>query len=612
MAQKSSELIRIGNVTLVGVVHYRVEFAVLVNRVIQAESPDCVCIEMPQGLQSQVSDAVGRLPYHSVIIHQSQAQETSVLIIEGSDGVLEAARSALAQDIPLWFVDPVPTRHPFFFDSIPDPYFVDLLGQRVFLESPLTEPLRKKNIHEEQREAFMASRIQDAVKKYRKILFVGGLAHVLGIARLLETTQALPLMDTGIRAATVAPLHPEGLKKGFTEIPKLTEAFEDWRKNPEQDPLLNRHDMILSFMDSAVAYYGKQTRQELPDYARLTWARFLRKWLGFKGLHLPDLYHLVSSARSAMDEDFAYHVHEHLCEYRWTNDPSDPSAVILNEDNLLFHGHKIVLHKRLRSLFGSRHRHRMKAVTPSKWKEHLKTKWENADPEEVDICSYPPEDVAVESWADTLMKHANHILQASRTTSEPFVSDMCGGPDVRATLRRFHEDRIYIKVDEPGGYGFGSVVVVFEEDERTDRYPFQMTWLGEHAQESDMAFYSTLPGTDVVGPGISRMEYGAFMMSYPPLRMYDIWKDSHFDFVSKRHERLLVAGIAYSEKPGIVYAAKRPPAKSWQRLAASMGKRVVYVPLGSLNPGQVRRMRTFHMLQNKGIRNRVQEYMKRK
>ncbi len=34
-----------------------------------------------------------------------------------------------------------------------------------------------------------------------------------------------------------------------------------------------------------------------------------------------------------------------------------------------------------------------------------------------------------------------------------------------------------------------------------------MTWLGEHSQESDMAFYSTPPGVDVVGPGISRMEH---------------------------------------------------------------------------------------------------------
>jgi hypothetical protein len=126
-----------------------------------------------------------------------------------------------------------------------------------------------------------------------------------------------------------------------------------------------------------------------------------------------------------------------------------------------------------------------------------------------------------------------------------------------------------------------------------------------------MAFYSTPPGSDVIGPGISRMEHGGFTLSYPPLRMYDVWRDPAFDFVETRHERLLVAGIAYSEKPGIVYVAKSPPAAKWKKLAKSMGRKVIYIPLGSLNPLHVRRMRTFHMLQNKGMRNIAHEYMKK-
>ena len=40
-----------------------------------------------------------------------------------------------------------------------------------------------------------------------------------------------------------------------------------------------------------------------------------------------------------------------------------------------------------------------------------------------------------------------------------------------------------------------------------------MTWQGEHTQESDMAFYSTDPYEQLVGPGIIRAEYGGFLMS---------------------------------------------------------------------------------------------------
>jgi hypothetical protein len=427
----------------------------------------------------------------------------------------------------------------------------------------------------------------------------------------LGEPQAIPLMKTAVNAAVVAPLHPDSLKKGFTEIPRITETFEQWRRNPSDPPPVNRHELIVSLMEAATDYYSHQTHQEVPPYVRVTWASFLRKWLTFKGELLPDLYHLVAGARSALDEDFAYHVHEFLSEYAWANDPLDPSAILLDEDDLLFHGHKIVLHKKLRTLFRTSRKYRMKAVTTSKWKEHLKRNWETADPNEVDICSYPPEDVEVERWGEALIKHANHLLQTAQSDTEPFVADFGAGPDIRETLRRFYEKRIYVKTNEQGGMEFGSVVVIFDEDEREVAYPFQMTWLGEHSQESDMAFYSTLPGEEIVGPGISRMEHGGFVMSYPPMRMFDIWLDPDFRFVPTRHERLLVAGIAYSEKPGIVYVARKPPAPRWKKLAKSMGKRIMYIPLGSLNPVHVKRMRTFHMLQNKGIRNTAHEYLKR-
>lgn len=612
MGQNWSDLVRFDNVTLLGVVHYRMEFSVVVNTVIRREKPDCICVELPNALRKEISAGLRQLPHHSVILYQTAAEENAALILEGSDGIQEAARGALEQDIPLWFIDPLSMRYPLFLDALPDSYFIDKIGQKTFLETVLPRAASFAGSHDNaSREIFMAARLQEASRKFGNVLFVGGLAHVPPIAELLKEPQPLPLMKTGVKAAVAAPVHPDSLKKGFTEIPRITESFENWRKNPEDPPPPNRHDMILSLMEDSAAYYARQTHDEVPEYVRVTWSKFLRKWLKFKGRLLPDLYHLVASARGAMDEDFAYHVHEYLSEYEWANDPFDPSSIILDEDNLMFHGHKILLHKKLRTLFHAPRRYRMKAVGSSKWKEHLKRKWETADPDEVDICSYPPEDVEVERWGTALIKHAAHLLQSIQSDAQPFVADFGDGPDIRETLRRFYENRIYVKTVDEGGLEFGSVVVVFDEDERNLDYPFQMTWLGEHSQESDMAFYSTLPGAEVVGPGISRMEHGGFVMSYPPMRMFDIWIDPVFDFVPTRHERLLVAGTAYSEKLGIVYVAKKPPATRWKKLAKSMGKRIIYVPLGSLNPLHVRRMRTFHMLQNKGVRNFAGEFLKR-
>ena len=612
MGQNWSDLVKFENVTLIGVLHFRVEFAVLVNEYIRKEKPDCICVELPQALRSEISSALRRLPYHSVILYETAAKENSVLIIEGSDGVQEAARSALENDIPLRFIDPLSLRYPLFQDRLPDAYLLDSIGQKAFFDflSKLNKPLANDSDNTK-REIFMAAGLQEASKNCDKVLFVGGLAHIPGIAGLLTRPQPVPLMKTGVSAAVAAPLHPDSLKKGFSEIPRITEAFENWRQSPDDPPPENRHDMILSLMKAAAEYFTRETHQAVPEYVRLTWAKFLRKWLAHKNLLLPDLYHLVAAARSAMDEDFAYHVHAFLSDYEWSNDPLDPGTILLDEDSLMFHGHRIVLHKKLRTFFHHSRKYRMKAVNTAKWKEHLKRTWETADPGDVDICSYPPEDVEVERWGTTLMKHANHLLQTSQTDSEPFVADFGGGPDIRETLRRFYEKRLYVKTNEEGGTEFGSIVVIFDEDERYVKYPFQMTWLGEHSQESDMAFYSTLPGTQIVGPGISRMEHGGFVMSYPPLRMFDIWTDEEFDFVPTRHERLLVAGIVYSEKPGIVYVSKKPPLARWKKLAKSMGKKIVYIPLGSLSPLHLKRMRTFHMLQNKGVRNYASDFLKK-
>jgi hypothetical protein len=611
MGQNWSDVLRFGNITLVGVLHYRVEFAVGVHAFIRNEKPDCVCVELPHSLRQEIISGIRQLPHHSVILYETAEKENAVLVLEGSDGVQEAVRCALENEVALHFVDPLPARFPMFMDRVPDAYIIDAVGQKTFLQASVAEKPLKTDEENERRETFMAARLQEAARTHATVLFVGGLAHLPGILNRLSEPQALPLMKTGVRAAVVAPLHPDSLKKGFTEIPRITETFEQWRLHPSEDPPENRHELIVSLMEAATEYYSRQTHQEVPPYVRTTWASFLRKWLTFKGELLPDLYHLVAGARAALDEDFAYHVHEYLSEYAWANDPLDPSSIVLDEDDLLFHGHKIVLHKKLRTLFRTARKYRMKAVTTSRWKEHLKRNWETANPNEVDICSYPPEDVEVERWGEALVKHANHLLQTSQSDTEPFVADFGAGPDIREMLRRFYEKRIYVKTNEQGGMDFGSVVVIFDEDEHDVAYPFQMTWLGEHSQESDMAFYSTPPGEEIVGPGISRMEHGGFVMSYPPMRMFDIWLDRDFDFVPTRHERLLVAGIAYSEKPGIVYVSKKPPALRWKKLAKSMGRRIMYIPLGSLNPIHVKRMRTFHMLQNKGIRNTAHEYLKR-
>ncbi len=174
----------------------------------------------------------------------------------------------------------------------------------------------------------------------------------------------------------------------------------------------------------------------------------------------------------------------------------------------------------------------------------------------------------------------------------------------------------------------GSVVVILDEDEggRDDRapadpraepaasgerYPWRVTWLGENEQESDMALYATPPGEDVVGPGISRCDYGGFLLSYPPRRMLDVWSDPYFDPARSKAERLLLAGLDYSVERYVIYVAQRPPRGAIRPLAERMGRKLVYLPLGQLNPGTLKRIRTFHVLDGQHVRAYADQYIRR-
>ncbi len=180
---------------------------------------------------------------------------------------------------------------------------------------------------------------------------------------------------------------------------------------------------------------------------------------------------------------------------------------------------------------------------------------------------------------------------------------------MRETIRNLHEGRIYVRENQQVKGGVGSVVVVFDEDRGGERFPYLMTWLGEHEQESDMAFYATPPADNVVGPGICRCEYGGFVLSYPPRRMLDVWNDGDYAFARGKHEVLLLAALDYSREKHVVYAAQRPPRSMFKQLAARLGKKIVYIPLGSLSPVKLKRLRVFHVLAGHDKREIARDYI---
>jgi hypothetical protein len=124
-----------------------------------------------------------------------------------------------------------------------------------------------------------------------------------------------------------------------------------------------------------------------------------------------------------------------------------------------------------------------------------------------------------------------------------------------------------------------------------------------------MAFYSTPAGEIMDGPGISRCQYGGFMLTFPPMRVYDIWKDPFFDPARNKPERLLMAALDYSLEKHVVYVAATPPSGWCKSLAARLGKTIIYLPIGTFSPVTLKKIRQFHVLDGHPVRGYAHSYI---
>ncbi len=118
----------------------------------------------------------------------------------------------------------------------------------------------------------------------------------------------------------------------------------------------------------------------------------------------------------------------------------------------------------------------------------------------------------IEEYGRFLKKKAKAILSEERVRVEPSPPRFSTGS---TSARRFETGiggKIFVRKADRLAGEVGAVVLIFDEDSE-DRYQYLTTWLGEHQNESDMAFYSTFPFENLVGPGIGAREYGGFLMT---------------------------------------------------------------------------------------------------
>jgi hypothetical protein len=641
------------------VLHYTMEFASLARRAVEWVKPDCIAVELPLTLQSHFQRAISRLPEISVLryeVRRSRKRDenlyrTVYLLIEPADPLVEAARLALDRNIPLACVDVDLEEYPRHGEPFPDSYAVQRIGlgayYREFLHARGDTPPGREDLL---RERGMAFRLQELAKRHERILFVCGMAHLERVKSFFGQSQAAPLEKVRREGIALFNLHPDSCPEILGEYPFLSALYELRRGALPPEPATEGHSLrksyhvfelidggrkdipeeqilyesvlrsahhagregegpdrqrgMLRLFREAARHYRQETGELVHLWQKRAFFRFSRNYALTAGRLLPDLFQMLASARGCVDDNFAYAFWRLAGFYPWQRETADLPTIRLRPEDIAEGCQRIRFRPRSRQtgkgLSHLQFLKRKREKRPGEWLEGF---------DDPSVCSYPPEDLIIEDYGRFLMKKGAKQLSEEQSRVEPFSASMLDGIDMRETLRNLHEGKIYVRESLRVQGGVGSVVVIFDEDRGRERFPYLMTWLGEHDQESDMALYATQPADNVVGPGICRSEYGGFLLSYPPRRMYDVWQDEDYSFARGKAEVLLLAGLDYSREKHVVYVAARPPRSCFRQIAARLGKKIVYIPLGSLSPLKLKRLRVFHVLFGRNKREIAGDYI---
>ncbi|HEY4831147.1 MAG TPA: hypothetical protein VIH61_01100 [Waddliaceae bacterium] len=616
-----SHTLRKGNIYAVPITHYNMESAAQVHLAFKAIKPDCVAVELAETMQLQILHAASRLPDISIVVASNNKDEPIYYICEPCDGAFEGLRCALEARLPAYCIDLDIDDYPDVQENLPDPYSIQRIGLKQYYEiyrkNSLAQHIPTPKIDLD-REMFMARRLKELSLSYDKILFVGGMAHIENILKLIDNQSFPNFSHAGRNVIELCTLTEMSCREVMAETGWITKQYEKGRRefdkqlakkleSPEPTFPPDRQKLIFQLYKEAAEQYKTSTGNTFPGYHLRNIMKFARNYAFIYNKLMPDIYQILTAAKGCVDHNYAYETWDLATTYPFRSNIDNLPEVDLSIEQVWGHSKIIRFHLKSPSRKPLYFQHRKKDRSQFRFEP----------PGRFSICSYPPEDIVVENFGKFLQKKGTQIFTEEGARTIPFSTSLEDGVDSKETIRHWNEKKLYVKIKGKPPGGVGSVVVIFDEDNPQDsdekqfqeKYPWKTTWMGEHDQESDMAFYATPMGKNIVGPGISRCEYGGFMMSYPPRRMFDIWQDPDYQVCRTKSEILLVAAIDYAVKSIVVFVASKPPRAPIKSFAKRYGKKIVYIPIGQLSPVTLNRLRAFHVLDGHDKRRIADEYI---
>ncbi len=592
-----------GHFTYFPVVPGRMEFSIELRRYLLEHRPAVVAVELPGVLREEYLKAIDRLPEMSVLVYPEEDDEERAMYVpvEPADPFTEAVRTGAEIGAEIVFAEPDSADRPHLPDNYPDTYSIRRIGLNQYLEAYRVYP-QERSEEIETHAAGIAWKLQ-GTDPTAQVLVVVSLNLLDPVLDAMETPQEPPPRIRRSGDVQLMNLHPDCLTEIAVEYPYLQHRYEFFRFDRANTRLIERPAAQFDLLREAEAEYATSTGEKMKHWHRRLLARYTRNLALISGQLTAHAFDLAVAARSIVDDNYGWEVWRMANRYPSQQVTTVPETLDLSAEEIWLNTRRVKIRRRL-----PRPKQRLKStgLKPRK-KERDAGEWARQTSGDA-ICSYPPEDLVIENYGRFLKQKAKSILSEERERVEPYSTSLLDGIDIRETIRNWHKQQLYVRKVEKLADDVGAVIVIFDED-LADRYTYLTTWLGEHQNESDMAFYSTQPFEHVVGPGIGRAEYGGCLMVLPPRRMVDVWTDPDYRSAETKPERLLLAGLDYSVHRNVVYVAAKPPRSIFRSIAAQLNRKIIYVPIGQLSPAKLKKVRVVHVLDSYERRQDAKDYL---
>jgi hypothetical protein len=441
---------RFQNLLVIPSYHYHPVFGREVVRQIASYKPDVIALEIPALWSAEFEWGVSIWPSPVV----SYAPHVFLPMIPG-DSMVEGCRLANQSGIPLYYIDlaladPINRPAP---AALPDAALAPRLGSLFFdATDAMIASAGPAAEGDKAREAHMAARLADLMKRYERVMWIGGMAHWRRIRNRLKAGA----FDTPRLKETSSPPSFERMRLESSALYRMTDRLPFQLAGYARKPA--RYDGLQCLHELAFAAANPESFQAIDIATMLTYARNLeaQEYLS----ESPGLWQLLTAASSCLGNEYASRLATLALEDRYTAE-AERLPLLTHEIEKTCSGTlvgsyrcegKMVVgeplwgdsncahsYRRLPSRIEITRRQRndpAAEVQPARSKKEKKA-W----------VAYPDYEVAYEAFVRHVLE--NIVLQVSQdTTSVPLVSGMGDGLDVRSTVRHWHDGEIYVREPE--------------------------------------------------------------------------------------------------------------------------------------------------------------------